>query len=89
MHVALAAAKQADGLKPDEEVEIVRYPAERSIFELLGGARDDQATLRLAAQAAGIPASLLRRLPIPSFLFRPERSGRPHLYYWASIPQMK
>ncbi|MCY2993764.1 MAG: signal peptide peptidase SppA [Planctomycetota bacterium] len=86
---ALAAAKQAAGLKPDEEVDIVRYPEERSIFELLGGDRDDQATLRLAAQAVGIPASLLRRLPIPSFLLCPERSGRPHLYYWASIPQMK
>lgn len=89
LNEAIAAAKQAAGLKPDEEVEIVRYPEERSLFELFGGDHDEEATLRLAAQAVGIPVSLLRRLPIPSFLIRPERSAGPHLYYWAPLPQVK
>ena len=40
LHDAILAAKQAAGLKPGEEVEIVQYPEEKSIFDLFrGGSR--------------------------------------------------
>jgi protease-4 len=86
---AIAAAKQAAGLKPDEDVEIVRYPEERSIFDLFSGDKDDEATLRLAAQSAGIPLHVLQRLSLPAFLFRADRSGRTQLHYWAAIPRIQ
>ena len=62
MHDAIAAAKQAAGLKADEEVEIVQYPEEKSIFEILGGNRDDDESLiAIAAQLAGIPAKIAEK----------------------------
>jgi hypothetical protein len=87
---AIAAAKQAAGLKADEEVEIVQYPEEKSFFELLGGNRDDdEAVIALAARLAGVPAKTLKNLHLPSFLLHPETTVKPHLYYWSGIPEMK
>ena len=87
---AIAAAKQAAGLKADEEVEIVQYPEEKSFFELLGGNRDDdEAALALAARMAGISPKTLKNLHLPSFLLHPETTVKPHLYYWSGIPEMK
>jgi protease IV len=87
---AIAAAKQSAGLKPDEEVEIVQYPEEKSIFEILGGNRDDDESVAvIAAQLAGVPAKTLKGLQIPGFFFHPETSVKPHLYYWSAIPEMK
>ena len=90
LHDAIAAAKQAAGLKPDEEVEIVQYPEEKSIFDLFGGGRDDEEALtKLALQAMGVPSHLLRTLSLPTFFFHPEKSAKPHLYYWAPVPDLK
>jgi protease-4 len=87
---AIAAAKQAAGLKADEEVEIVQYPEEKSIFEILGGNRDDDESMTaFAAQFAGVPTKTLKSLQIPSFFFHPEKSGKPHLYLWSSVPTVK
>jgi protease-4 len=87
---AIAAAKQAAGIKADEEVEIVQYPEEKSIFELLGGNRDeDESMSTLAAHLSGVPAKALKNLQIPGFLFHPETSGKPHLYYWSGVPTIK
>jgi protease-4 len=90
MHDAIAAAKQAAGLKPDEEVEIVQYPEEKSIFEILGGNRDDdESLLATAARLAGVPATSLKKLELPGFFFHPETSSKPHLYYWSGAPTIK
>jgi protease IV len=88
---AIAAARKAAGLKADDEVEIVQYPEEKSIFEILSGGREDEteATLVVAARALGVPAKTLRDLGLPSFFFRPETRAMPHLYYWAPIPRMR
>jgi protease IV len=90
MNDAIAAAKQAAGLKADEEVEIVQYPEEKSIFEILGGNRDeDESVAAIAAKLSGIPTKSLRSLQLPSFLFRPQTGGKPHLYYWSGVPEIK
>jgi protease IV len=87
---AIAAAKQAAGLKADEEVEIVQYPEEKSIFDILSGNRDDdESVTAFAARLAGVPAKALKNLQIPSFFFHPETSVKPHLYYWSAMPAMK
>jgi ClpP class serine protease len=90
MNDAIAAAKQAAGLKADEEVEIMQYPEEKTIFEILGGSHDeDESVVALAARLTGVPTKTLRNLQIPSFLFRPETSVKPHLYYWSGVPAIK
>jgi len=89
LHDAIAAAKQAAGLKPDEEVEIVRYPEEKSIFDLFGGHDDDEVLTKMAMQVLGVPSHVLRTLALPSFFFHPEKSAKPHLYYWAPVPDLK
>jgi protease IV len=87
---AIAAAKQAAGLKPDEEVEIVQYPEEKSIFDILSGNRDeDESVVATAARLAGIPPKTLKNLQIPSFFLRPETSAKPHLYFWSGVPTVK
>ncbi len=87
---AIAAAKQAAGLKADEEVEIVQYPEEKSIFEILGGNRDDDESMTaFAARLAGVPVKTLKNLQIPGFFFHPETSAKPHLYYWSAVPTLK
>lgn len=87
---AIVAAKLAAGLKADEEVEIVQYPEEKSIFEILGGNHDeDEAVAALATQLAGIPLKTLKNLQLPSFMVRPETSVKPHLYYWSGVPTIK
>jgi protease-4 len=88
LHDAILAAKQAAGLKPGEEVEIVQYPEEKSFFELFrGGSHDDEETaLRTAIQAIGIPTRLLKDLQLPAFFFHPEAT---YLYYWAPIPEIR
>jgi protease-4 len=90
LHDAIAAAKQAAGIKPEEEVEIVEYPEEKTIFELLSGdMEDDESMSVFATQFAGIPAKTLKSLNIPYFLLHPETSGKPHLYYWSGVPEVK
>ncbi|MCC6125464.1 MAG: signal peptide peptidase SppA [Pirellulales bacterium] len=90
LHDAIAVAKQAAGLKADEEVEIVQYPEEKSIFEILGGSRDeDESLAAIAARFAGVPANTLKNLQIPAFFFRPEISAKPHLYYWSAMPKIE
>jgi protease IV len=88
---AIAAARQAAGLAAGDEVEIVQYPEEKSIFELLGGGREDEteAAVVMAARALGVPAKTMREMALPSFFFRPETKAMPHLYYWAPIPRMR
>jgi protease-4 len=87
---AIAAAKQAAGIKPDEEVEIVEYPEEKTIFELLSGDLDDEESMTaFAAKFAGVPAKTLKNLNIPYFLLKPEISGKPHLYFWSGVPELK
>jgi protease-4 len=87
---AIAAAKQAAGIKPDEEVEIVEYPEEKTIFEILSGDLDDEESMTaFAAKFAGVPAKTLKNLNIPYFLLQPEISGKPHLYFWSGVPELK
>jgi hypothetical protein len=76
------------GLKPGEEVEIVRYPEEKSIFDLLGGGRDEEASAALVAQSLGVPVKTIRKLSLPAFLFRTETRAAPKLYYWAPLPEV-
>jgi protease-4 len=90
LHDALAAAKLAAGLKPDEEVEIVQYPEEKTIFDILGGSRDeDESLMATAARLSGIPTSSLKKLGLPKFFLQPETSSKPHLYFWSGSPAIK
>jgi protease-4 len=85
---AIAAARRMAGLKPNEDFEIVRYPEEKSLFDLLGGGRDEETSAALLAQSLGVPAKAIRKLSLPAFLFRTETRATPQLYFWAPLPEV-
>jgi protease-4 len=86
---AIAAARKMAGLRADADIEIVRYPEEKSIFDLLGGGRDEEASVAMVAQSFGVPAKAIRKLSLPAFLFRTETHAAPQLYYWAPVPDVR
>ena len=78
---AIALAKQRAGIPPETAVEIVSYPARKSLAELiieeLNGARSDRRLDALLSAVAGLRTAERRALgvlTVPAMLFRPGES---------------